>query len=86
MNEIRTKITRILVDRLAIDEDGLQDNVKFYYDLGVDSLDFYEVIVDIEKAFNITIPDEDAERLDTLGALVAYIEKKATHQNLRQVA
>jgi acyl carrier protein len=86
MNEIRKKITGILADKLALDENGLQDNLKFYSDLGVDSLDFYEVIVDMEKAFNIGIPDEDAEGLTTLGAMVAYIEKKAPQHSLLQVA
>jgi acyl carrier protein len=86
MNEIRFKITRILTDKLALDESGLQDDLKFYSDLGVDSLDFYEVISDIERAFNINIPDEDAARLNTLGAVVAYIEKKAPQHSLLQVA
>jgi acyl carrier protein len=86
MNEIREKITRILADKLALDESELGDNQKFYDDLGVDSLDFYEAIVDVEKAFNISIPDDEAERLKTVGALVAYIEKKTPRHNLMQVA
>jgi acyl carrier protein len=86
MNETKLKITQILTDKLALDEDVLQDDLKFYNDLGVDSLDFYEVISDIEKAFNISIPDEDAARLNTLGLMVAYIEKKAPQHSLLQVA
>jgi len=86
MNEIKIEVTRILVDKLALDEGGLQDDLKFYNDLGVDSLDFYEVITDIENAFNISIPDEDAARLNTLGAMVAYIEKKAPQHSFLQVA
>jgi acyl carrier protein len=86
MNEIRLKITQILADKLALDENELQDDLKFYHDLGVDSLDFYEVITDIEKAFNITIPDDEAARLYTLRAMVAYVEKKAPQHSLLQVA
>ena len=86
MNETKLKITQILTDKLALNEDGLQADLKFYSDLGVDSLDFYEVITDIEKAFNISIPDEDAARLNTLGLMVAYIEKKAPQHDLLQVA
>ncbi len=86
MNEIRLKIIRILVDKLALDESELKDNAKFYDDLGVDSLDFYEVIADIEKAFQISIPDDDAARLNSLGALAVYIEKKTPRHNLMQVA
>jgi acyl carrier protein len=86
MNEIRSKITRILVDKLALDESELGDNQKFYDDLGVDSLDFFEVIVDVEKSFNISIADDEVTRLNTLGALVAYVEKNSPHRSLMQVA
>jgi acyl carrier protein len=86
MNEIKTKITRILADKLALDESGLHDHLKFYDDFGVDSLDFCEAIVDVEKAFNISIPDDDAQRLKTVGALVTYVEKNAHQHNFLQVA
>jgi acyl carrier protein len=86
MNEIRSKITRILADKLALDESELRDNQKFYDDLGVDSLDFCEAIVDVEKAFNISIADDEAERLKTVGALIAYVEKNTHYHNFLQVA
>jgi acyl carrier protein len=86
MNEIRSKIIRILVDKLALDESELGDNQKFYDDLGVDSLDLFEVIVDVEKSFNISIADDEVTRLNTLGALVAYVEKNSPHRSLMQVA
>ena len=80
------QITRILVDNLALEESQINDGSKFYDDLGVDSLDFCEVIVDIEHALNISIPDEDISRLTTFGALLSYAEKKAGQQNFRKVA
>ena len=86
MNEIRIKITRILADKLALDESDLGDNQKFYDDLGVDSLDYYEVIVAIEKAFNVSIPNDEVGKLNTVGSLVAYVGKHGHHHNLMQVA
>jgi acyl carrier protein len=86
MNEIREKITSILVDTLALDASEIEDNQKFHDDLGVDSLDYYEMISTVEKAFNINIPDDDAGKLTTVGKLVAYVEKNAHHQKLMQVA
>ncbi|HZY36567.1 MAG TPA: acyl carrier protein [Mucilaginibacter sp.] len=86
MNDVRSKIARILADNLALDESQITDASKFYEDLEVDSLDFCEVIVDIERALNITIPDDDVFRLTTFGALVRYVEKKADQRNLREVA
>ena len=86
MNEIRSKITSILAEKLALDGSDLADSQKFYDDLGVDSLDFFEVIVAIEKSFNISIADDEVERLNTVGSLVAYVEKKASRHSLLLVA
>jgi len=86
MSEIRIKVTHILAEKLALNESGLQDDLKFYDDLGVDSLDFCEAIADVEKAFNINIPDDEAERLKTVGALVAYVEKNAPRHRLMEIA
>lgn len=85
MNEIRNKVADILMDNLALDKAELTDNAKFYEDLGVDSLDFYAVIAAVEKALQISIPDDEAARLKTPGLLYAYIEKKAV-PSFRQVA
>lgn len=86
MNEIKSKIVHILVDQLALDEAELTDTARFYEDLAVDSLDYCEAIVAIEKALNITVDDEDMARLTTLGALVAYANKKAVHGHVLEVA
>ncbi len=85
MNDVRTQITRIVMDNLALDESHIKDNAKFYEDLEIDSLDFCEVIVDIEQALNI-VTDEDVFRLTTFGALVSYVEKKNMQQNFVNMA
>jgi acyl carrier protein len=82
MNDINLKIRQILKDKLGVDESELKNETKFYDDLAVDSLDFCEVIVDIEKAFDISIPDEDCAKFKTLGSLVKYV----THQKYQVAA
>ena len=86
MNDTRSTITHILADNLALDESRLNDNTKLYEDLGIDSLDFCEVIVDIEQALQISINDEDVLRLTTFGALVSYVENKKFPGNFRRLA
>ncbi|MGZ4000724.1 MAG: acyl carrier protein [Mucilaginibacter sp.] len=73
MNEITLKIYQLIKDKLEIDESAITSNASFYNDLEVDSLDFCELIVDVEKEFDITIPDDRYERLKTVGALVNYV-------------
>ena len=86
MSEIKAKIISILIDTLALEESDLGEDQKFYEDLGVDSLDFFEVIVSIEKSLRVTIPDDEVTRLRTVGALAAYVEKNSPHRSLMQVA
>jgi len=86
MNDTRSTITHILVDNLALDESRITDDTKLYEDLGIDSLDFCEVIVDIEQALHISITDEDVLRLTTFGALVNYVENKNFPKNFRRLA
>jgi acyl carrier protein len=85
MNDTRSVITHILVDNLHLDELHISDNSKLHEDLGIDSLDFCEVIVDIEQALEISIPDEDVLKLTTFGALVSYIENKNFPKNFRRL-
>jgi acyl carrier protein len=75
MNAITLKIHRFIQDKLGVDESAIKDTASFYDDLEVDSLDFCELIVDIEKAFDIQIPDEIFEKLETVGSLVNYVTK-----------
>ena len=86
MNDINLKIRQIITDRLGVDESVLTNNTDFYDDLGVDSLDFCEVIVDIEKTFNVIIPDEMCVKFKTLGSLVNYITRQKQSTLQRHVA
>jgi len=78
MNDINIKIHQFIKDRLGVDESAIVNNASFYDDLEVDSLDFCELIVDIEKEFNITIPDDMYEKFKTVGSLVNYVSKLVT--------
>jgi acyl carrier protein len=86
MTPVKATISRILEEKLALDKDELKDDARFYQDLGVDSLDFLEAIVEVEKAFKIDIPDDEYERLGTVGALIAYVTDKVGKKRVAQVA
>jgi acyl carrier protein len=75
MSEIKSKITTIIVDKLGVDASAVQPEADFSNDLGADSLDKVEFIMDVEKEFDISIPDEEAEKLQTVGQAIAYHEK-----------
>ena len=77
MSEVAEKVKAIIVDKLGVDESEVTETANFQNDLGADSLDTVELIMEFEKAFNITIPDEDAgEKIATVGDAIAYIENK----------
>lgn len=76
MNEITLKLHQFIKDKLGVEESAITPNASFYDDLEVDSLDFCELIVDIEKAFDITIPDDMYEKLRTVGGLAKYVSKQ----------
>ena len=77
MSEVAAKVKAIIVDKLGVDESEVTETASFQNDLGADSLDIVELIMEFEKAFNITIPDEDAgEKISTVGDAIAYIENK----------
>ncbi|MDE5901034.1 MAG: acyl carrier protein [Muribaculaceae bacterium] len=75
MSEIANRVKEIIVEKLGVDENEVTETAAFTTDLGADSLDTVELIMEFEKAFEITIPDEDAEKITTVGDAVAYIEK-----------
>jgi len=75
MNSVQQKINQHIIDKLGVEESVVQDDASFADDLGADSLDVFELLAEIEKDFDIKIPDEDAERLRTVGALKNYIMK-----------
>ena len=76
MSEIADKVKSIVVDQLGVAEDQVTPEAKFIEDLGADSLDQVELVMALEEAFGSDIPDEDAEKLTTVGKAVEYIESK----------
>ena len=77
MSEIANKVKSIIVDKLGVDEKEVTPTASFTNDLGADSLDTVELIMEFEKEFNIAIPDEQAEKIATVGDALAYIEANA---------
>jgi len=75
MADITSKVKEIIVDKLGVDEAEVTPEASFTKDLGADSLDTVELIMEFEKAFSISIPDEDAEKISTVGDAISYIKK-----------
>tara|TARA_Y100000590_G_scaffold117282_1_gene134049 strand:- start:18 stop:254 length:237 start_codon:yes stop_codon:yes gene_type:complete len=73
MENLEKKIKEIIVDKLGIEESELTDSASFTNDLGADSLDTVELIMEFEKEFNVSIPDEDAEKISTVGDAISYL-------------
>jgi acyl carrier protein len=74
--DIEAKVKAIIVDKLGVDEADVTMEANFTNDLGADSLDTVELIMEFEKEFEISIPDEDAENISTVGAAVKYLSEK----------
>jgi acyl carrier protein len=74
MSEITARVKAIIVDKLGVDENQVTPEASFTNDLGADSLDTVELIMEFEKEFNIAIPDEEAEKIGTVGDAIKYIE------------
>ena len=79
--EILSKLKTIVMDRLSVDEEQVKPEASFVEDLNADSLDIVELIMGIEEEFDIEIPDEDAEKLTTVGEATEYIKSKLTSQD-----
>lgn len=77
MADIKGKVIEIIVDKLGVDEGEVTLEANFTNDLGADSLDTVELIMEFEKEFNIAIPDEEAEKIQTVGDAVTYISDNA---------
>ncbi|MFT5581046.1 MAG: acyl carrier protein [Lentimonas sp.] len=77
MSDIKTRVVSIIVDKLGVEESEVNSEASFTNDLGADSLDTVELIMEFEKEFNIAIPDDQAENIQTVGAAVSYIEEHA---------
>jgi len=74
---VESKVKEIIIEKLGVDASQITDGASFTNDLGADSLDTVELIMEFEKAFNLTIPDEDAEKIGTVGDAVKYISAHA---------
>ena len=73
--ESMDRIKKIIVDQLGVDESKITENSSFVDDLGADSLDIVELIMAFEEEFDIEIPDEDAEKMKTIGDAIKYLDK-----------
>jgi acyl carrier protein len=72
-DEILAKVKEVIVDQLSVEEDDVTPDASFFDDLGADSLDIVELVMALEDSFGISIPDEDAESIKTVGDAVDYI-------------
>lgn len=77
MSEVASRVKSIIVDKLSVEETEVTNEASFTNDLGADSLDTVELIMEFEKEFGISIPDDQAEKIGTVGDAVSYIEANA---------
>jgi acyl carrier protein len=77
MSSIAASVKKIIVDKLGVDEAEVTPEASFIGDLGADSLDTVELIMEFEKEFDVSIPDEQAEKIQTVGHAIAYLEENA---------
>src|ERR1044072_3577871 len=75
---VEQKVKQIIVEQLGVDESQVDSNASFVDDLGADSLDILELVIAFEEAFELEIPDEDAEKITTVKDAVEYIENKTS--------
>ena len=75
MSDVATKVKAIIVDKLGVDEGEVTNEASFTNDLGADSLDTVELIMEFEKEFDIQIPDDKAETISTVGEAISFIEQ-----------
>ena len=77
MSDVASRVKAIIVDKLSVEESELTNEASFTNDLGADSLDTVELIMEFEKEFGLSIPDDQAEKISTVGDAIAYIEANA---------
>ncbi len=77
MSEVAERVKAIIVDKLSVEETEVTNEASFTNDLGADSLDTVELIMEFEKEFGLSIPDDQAEKITTVGDAIAYIEANA---------
>jgi acyl carrier protein len=76
LESVQKKVTDIITERLGIPKSEITPDASFVKDLGIDSLDYAELVMEFEQTFDIKIPDDDAERMNTIGSAVEYIKGK----------
>ncbi|HEY9165582.1 MAG TPA: acyl carrier protein [Candidatus Kryptonia bacterium] len=76
--DVEAKVKEIIVNKLGAEESQVKPEASFTNDLGADSLDTVELVMEFEKAFNIQIPDQDAEKIRTVGDAINYLKQKAS--------
>ncbi|MEE9438738.1 MAG: acyl carrier protein [Saprospiraceae bacterium] len=76
MSKIAEKVKQIIIDKLGVDESEVTNEASFTNDLGADSLDTVELIMEFEKEFDVSIPDEQAENIQTVGQAVEYLQSQ----------
>jgi acyl carrier protein len=76
MSDIKTRVTEIIANKLGVEESQITEEASFTKDLGADSLDTVELIMEFEKEFNLSIEDDDAEKIQTVGAVLSYLNEK----------
>ena len=76
MSDIADRVKKIIIDKLGVDESEVATSASFTNDLGADSLDTVELIMEFEKEFNLSIPDEQAEKIETVGHAIDYLSSK----------
>ncbi|HZN58103.1 MAG TPA: acyl carrier protein [Planctomycetota bacterium] len=74
-DEINDKVSAIVCNQLDVEKEKVKPEASFINDLGADSLDIVELVMELEEAFNMSIPDEDAEKIRTVGEAIEYIRK-----------
>jgi acyl carrier protein len=79
MATVAERVTKIIVDKLGVEGSEVKNEANFIQDLGADSLDTVELIMEFEKEFEVSIPDEQAEKITTVGQAVAYLEAQANN-------
>jgi acyl carrier protein len=77
MSDIAAKVKDIIVEQLSVNEDDVTPEARFQQDLGADSLDIVELVMAFEEEFNIQVPDEDADKIQSVGDVISYIENKS---------
>ena len=80
MSKVQDKVIKIIVDKLGVDKSEVTPEASFTNDLGADSLDTVELIMEFEKEFDISIPDDQAENIQTVGAAIEYLVANSTSE------